>query len=222
MSLNQTEIIEIVVQRVLDRLRQSAIPDSDSFVRHGELGFKEVPTVVGPPTVQSRRISKRVFSASDIDEACHEYVVDPGTIITPLAHEELHRRNVRISRVNSLPDSAYGDQTAKTTILHDHQQIAVEVQVDEVVRLLSARSGKPADYDFAPICLLTHRPHLLSCALNRVVAVRACIIDSLACYQSAVSQMNPNVVVIDAMRHPGRCDQLINAIWHHVTTRRGL
>ncbi len=205
MQLNQ-EQIELVVQRVLARLSGASSPMA---------GMDFEPSNTADSDSATHRFRGNVFGVKDIADEANELWIESRAIITPLARDELRRRNIQIVRFCGMKPVRGDHASSRFNLIYDRRGSVQESVVKEVLE-------KIHDPNHAFAIVLTYRPQALNCLLNRDPGIRAAIVESAECVKAAEIQIHPNVLIVDTSRQPWRQGSLLRSIENELEKRRSL
>lgn len=170
--------IELIVNRVLERLRNTRFP-----ARGGQES-------------NELRVTERVVTARLLHDrltGIQKLVLEPNSLLTPAARDLLKDKGIQIDQSGTAAgngiESTNGGSAAQVQIVNDN---GCETQALMKSIQSAQRGGK--------IIVNTDRPHLLLCRLNRQESIRAAIVESSRCLPRAIKQLDPNVFVVDSTR----------------------
>ena len=178
MQLNKQQI-ELVVEKVLSRLRHDNLRAENSLSDSNAERTSEN---------QLQLFEGKVFAIEDIHPGISKLVLAPNTLVTPLARDELRKRNVVVARE---PSAQKGLPThlGRLVVLQCDSETSLSIALKDASRLL--KEGRR-------ILIASCSPHRLVCELNRNTTIKAALVCSAGCVAATEIQLEPNVWVCEA------------------------
>jgi hypothetical protein len=216
--------IDAVVREVMRRLQAGAAADSPSrppqiaalTASADEAGsLTMLQSVIAVATLQGRL------------DGIRQLIVGRRAVVTPAARDLLRQRGVQLVRQNASASVAGRRASirvcltadvhpawAKSAHTAEARGASILLQGAELPAVVAALAAEFSQHPDQAAIVISGRPALAACALNRQPTVRAAVWSPGQSWEALQADVQPNVLVLDATGHGPYQLPLLAARWH--------